>query len=344
VRISELFEVQTWTIARIALGRLGVDPRARKQLGSILFCLCAVAAAPCFLVLFVVMMAVAPETITSAGIFLGLAIGLGIRQLRLKARRDAMLEEAAAAVPDSARQSIFRVTYWLAILLRRCESEYALLKEMPPEIEVVTRRVLLNRLRAHGIWEEMPIAARDLLLKADGHWTELERRQVVDKFEFLCCLRWIAGKDNSLRWLTLPSAYKRSHVNEIAMDSNWFRPGLTVAPGEVEARLQTTAGMLERCGMEAVARGLFPADPEKRARAVEEKRRIDAAGASTDWLYGPQTISSLTDQTLHDAHRRALLRFRLLRAALSEMAAKQGQETLAELMEAGLRTQIVENE
>lgn len=332
MRLSELFERQTWQLAGIAVRRAHKDRRARKLLGAILTWSIALALVPVLLIGFGVALAAAPETLGGISIFLGLMLGFFIRAARVSAKRSAAIKKAARDVPVAARRTIFRTTLWLACLLRRCESEFALLKGMPPNIEIVTRRVLLDKLKAHEIWEEMPPVVRELMLKPDGHWTEAERNQVAEKFEFLICLRWIAHKDDTLPVLALPPVYKGLHAQEIANDPDWLRNDLTVAPMQIEAQLKTTAGFLERCAREGVARGLFPADEDRRRRAIDENGKMDARARAEDWLVGPRTVGELGDQELRQAHRRALLRFRVLRSAHMEMTTSEPEERLNDLM------------
>ncbi len=343
MQLSELFDRQTWMLARIALRRAHKDRRARKLLGSILLWFLSAAAAPVLIVGVAATALVAPGSLGGLPIFIGLAIGLAIRAVRVSARRNSEFKKAAQDVPIAVRQRIYRTTYWLANLMRRCESEFALLKEMPPNIEIVTRRLMLDRLKAREIWEEMPLVVRDLLLKPDGHWTDAERNQVADKFEFLVCLRWITQKDKVLPVLALAPVYKGIQAQEIAADTGWFRNEVTVAPSQIDAHLKRTAGFLERCGREGVARSLFPADEDKRELAVEQNRKMDARARAEDWLVGSQTVGEISDQELRQAHRRALLRFRLLRSVLEEMTSSAPKETLHDLIAASLSLQIKEN-
>lgn len=343
MRLSELFDRQTWLLAGIALRRAHKDQRARKLLGSILLWLVSLAAPPVLVIGAAAAAVVAPESVGGLAICIGLTIGFVIRALRTLAKRDAQLDRTAQEVPLAVRQNVFRTTYWLANLMRRCESEFALLKEMPPNIEIVTRRLMLDRLKAQGIWEEIPLVVRELLLKPDGHWTGSERNNVADKFEFLACLRWIARKDSVLAVLALAPAYKGVHAQEISADTDWFHNELTVAPMQIDAHLKRTGGFLERCAREGIARGLFPADEDKRQHAVEQNRKMDARARAEDWLVGSRTVGEIDDQELRRVHRRALLRFRLLRSVLEEMTSGAPKETLHDLIAASLSPQREEN-
>lgn len=339
---AELFEPQTWKLVGIALRRVHKDRRARKLLGAVAIWILGLGALPCLPILLVATILFMPQSISSFAVFFGLGIALGIRGWRMRARQRALLDKGAGAVPAAARRTIFRATYWLATLMRRCESEFAMLKVIPPEIEIVTRRVLLDQLKSLEIWEEMPPAVRELQLKADGHWTELERNLVADKFEFLVCLRWVTRKDKALPVLALEPVYRGIQAKEIVTDDGWFRNDLTAAPAEIDRQLKTTARFLERCSREGVARGLFPADEERRRLATEENGKMDRRARAEDWLVGRHTVGEIGDQELRQVHRRALLRFRLLRSTLQEMTTSEPEEGLSELIGRSLAQQVTE--
>lgn len=352
MRLGELFERQTWQLARIALTRIHKDSRARKLLGLILTWCVLLAIYLLLLVSAVVGFIILASAIkfdldlgqATGGwffaLFLVFASTAGV--VRSALMRNAARNKSASEVPLTARRAIFRTTFWLANLMVRCESEYALLKEMPPNIEIITRRVVLERLKAHEIWEEMPAVVRELLLKPDGHWTERERNQVAEKFEFLICLRWIARKSKTLPILALEPGYKRIQAREIATDSDWFQADLALGPPQIDVQLKRTAGFLERSSREGIARGIFPADAEKRQRAIDENQKMNARARAEDWLVGSKTVGEIGDEELRRANRRAFLRFRLLRSAIQEMTMAEPKEKIFDLIAAAISPQVAE--
>src|SRR5580658_570202 len=69
---------------------------------------------------------------------------------RFKRRRE---ERRSPAVSVELKRALYNETCLLATLLERMSSEAAMEKVIPPEIEIITRRVLLDRLSALGLRE-----------------------------------------------------------------------------------------------------------------------------------------------------------------------------------------------
>ena len=326
---SELLEGQTWTYARIALRRIGKDRRARRFLGSMLgllltipFVLLALAAA-------LGAMAEQPMSIGPFALLLGFAARFIVSAVRRENRYWASFHEQGT-VPETARRNILRTAYWLAVLLQRLDSEIYLQKEIPPEIQIITRRVLLDRLKAQGIWEEMPIGVRDLLLKPDGHWSAIERDFVAGRFEFLRCLRWLVRKDTYLRWLSLLPEYDLRDAREVVEDAGWFELKNMVSAARLEERCQIAFTYVNRCWLEGVARGLVTADPEQQARAVEQKKNIDP---NADFLLGNKSVGAITDNELQRLFQRSHMRANTLRIVQNEMTLSADKGTLQKLIE-----------
>jgi hypothetical protein len=267
--------------------------------------------------------------------FIGLGIGFGIRYVVQQGRRSAALEKAAQAVSGDVRNNLLHITYWLAALLRRCGSEFALLKEMPPDIQIITRRVLLDKLKATETWQHIPASARDLLLKPDGHWTAQERAFVADRFEFLAVLRWILRQDSTLRLLSFAPGYDYRSARELTDDTSWMNSAFVRGPVEIAPRAKSANAFMERCWVEGIVRGLVEVDTETRARADEYKRKLAADAESTDVLYGVRTISELSSQDLRAVYLRASLRVQLLRCVLGQMDGSIAFDQLGRLIVEG---------
>jgi hypothetical protein len=326
---SELFEGQTWTYAGIALRRIHKDRRARKFLGSLLGKLLFIPSLLLAVLASFAAITLAPIGIATFGIVIGFAFRFAIRAVRSESKYWASVNTTDVA-PEPARMNLLRTAYWLAVLFRRLDSEIYLQKEIPPEIQIITRRVLLDRLRANGIWEEMPAAVHDLLLKPDGHWTAEERESVWTRFEYFSCLRWVVRKDTFLPWLSLFPRYDLRKARETIDDPNWFSEKHVVSPARIEEHGKIAVGYVNRCWLEGVARNLVPSDPEQNARAVEEKKRFDP---KSDFLLGDKTVGLLRDDLLRHLFRRAQFRATILRAAQNEMTSTPDKGALQNLME-----------
>jgi hypothetical protein len=276
-----------------------------------------------------------PQMLSGIPIFIGLGLGFIIRSLRRQARIDAELEKSARAVPERVRRNILLVTYWLAVLLERCGSEFALLKEIPPQIQIITRRVLLDKLAVNGVWEETPRQARDLLLKPDGHWTAQERSLVWDRFEFLTVLRWVTRQEETLRFLALAPKHDYRQAKEIVKDVNWMSRDIARAPAQIAARGNSAVAFLDRCWAEGISRGLVQVDEANRAKAQELLCKIERDPESTDVLYEAQRIGELREEMLRQVYRRAAMRVNLLRCIWTDMEKGQTPSGISELVLAG---------
>ena len=332
MQVMELFERQTWELVRIAVQRFSKDSRARKEIGSRLLAMAGLAAIPVFIVAFIIMAAQVPELLPQSGGMFGLVIGIAVLALTQETRRDARLERTSRPLPDAIRRDIVWTAYWLAVLLRRCGSEFALLKEIPPEIEIVTRRVLLDKLAAMPAWAEIPRPVRELLLKPDGHWTEDERSFVSERFEYLAVLRWLLSVDVPLRSLILHSRYEFGQAHAVTEDEAWMAKR-TVRPSfQIIAKHNLAAVYLERCWSEGILRGNVKADEAAKAKTGEYMQRFEKDRDSKDVLFGARTIGELTGEELAAVYRRAARRVRLLRLVLENDGAGATAENLAKLI------------
>jgi hypothetical protein len=336
LQLSELFQRQTWALTGVALKRFRKDRRGRKLVGSVFLIIAALVLVPVVLLAVALGAVLAPQTLTGVPIFIGLALGFGIRLLIQRNRRAAMLDKAAQAISADVRSDMLQITYWLAVLIRRCGSEFALLKEIPPEIQIVTRRVLLDKLKAAEAWQHIPAPARDLLLKPDGHWTEQERAFVAERFEFLTVLRWVLRQDETLRLLSLTPRYDHKRAHELTDKTDWMSAALVRAPAEITARFNSANSFMHRCWVECIVRGLLEVDAETRTRADDFKRKIELDRESTDVLFGSRTIGELPEQELRAVYRRASLRVRLMRGILAEIEGGYVPDRLSGLVVEGL--------
>lgn len=332
MQVTELFEHQTWELARIAVQRLSKDRRARREIGSLLLASAVVATIPLVVVAFVFMAVLVPQLLLQSGSIFGLFIFIAILVVTLETQKSARLEKASRPLPDAICRDIAWTTYWLAMMLRRCGSEVALLKEIPPEIEIVTRRVLLDKLAAMPVWAQTPQPVRDLLLKADGHWTEQERKFVLERFEYLSVLRWLLSVDVPLRTLILHPKYAFGQAHEVTEDATWMAK-CTVRPAfQIITKHNQAALYLERCWAEGILRGNVQADEAAKAKVAGYMQRFEKDCSSKDFLFGERSIGQLTGDELAAAYWRAARRTRLLRLVLENGGVGATATNLANLI------------
>jgi hypothetical protein len=100
-------------------------------------------------------------------------------------------ERRSPAIPREMKLAIHREACLVAILLERLASErYVQEKELPPGIQITTRRVLLARLAKLELREGLEPWLNDLLLAPDGHWTDKQKQRVDATWEYFALLWW----------------------------------------------------------------------------------------------------------------------------------------------------------
>jgi hypothetical protein len=220
-------------------------------------------------------------------------------------------ERNSPAVSPELKLAIFRETCLLATLLERLGSEGALEKVIPPEIEVITRRVLLDRLAALDLRDNLEPWLLDLLLAPDGHWTVEQKRRAIPAWECLAVLRSVLGL-GELRPLTgdpryniedARSVFAVRQANELAVLPSW----------ELRAPRDQANNFFQRCWMELVARDAVEgAGQENVERALKVRSNIQQAGYTGDYLVGAYTIAELPLPLLWQMTTRAYNRRGLL--------------------------------
>ncbi|MGA3132957.1 MAG: hypothetical protein ABSD59_19305 [Terracidiphilus sp.] len=237
------------------------------------------------------------------------------------------LDRTSPAVPPETRRALFREACLLAILLERLGSESYLEKEIPPEIVVVTRRVLLDRLAAFGLRDNLEPWLLDLLLAPDGHWTAEQKQRAVPALECLVVLRWVLGL-GELRSLTVNPNYSVAAARslfEIKQPEE-----LSVLPSwDVRPARDGAMQFFQRCWAELVARRAINKAPEADVeKALAIRAEIEGAGYTGDYLVGARTIPELDTPLLFLVARRAHTRWHFLALLVNVLS---GEKTVGEV-------------
>lgn len=304
---APLFRKQTWSELWIAVRRANRDRRARKFLISVL----------ALIVLFggwiVLEFSLFRGFFTNAegrfdptGLVIACALlaGAGLVFLihRWTEQRDVTfsLSEKTPAVSTEIIFEIQREAYLLAVLLHRIGSERMMEKELPPQIEVVTRRIHREKLQTAGLWENIPSAMRNLLLLPDGHWSGEQKSNVELCWEYLIVLRWVLRFDDTLRPLSQETRYDWKMVRELFDNNLTPLKAETLASWDMRPERDRADHYFWRYWTEAIARDLVQS--EVASKYGDEARRIkaeiDEDGSSSDLLVGAQTVSELKDADL----------------------------------------------
>jgi hypothetical protein len=228
----------------------------------------------------------------------GAIVFLIVAAVTVKQRLDEQAQERDSPwVPQALKLALYREACLLAILLERLGSEAALEKEVPPGVNVITRRVLLDRLASVGLRENLDPWLLDLLLAPDGHWTAEQKRRATPAWECLAVLRWTLGI-GVLRGLTINPRYNISDARSLFSIKK--PTGLNVLPPwELRPARDAARVFFQRCWLELLARNqVSKAAEEDIARALEVREEIQEAGYTGDYLVGAQTVPELDTQLL----------------------------------------------
>jgi hypothetical protein len=308
---TPLFRGQTWRELWVAIRRLRRDARARafvlRFFGLVLAALYGT----------VLVLTVAAGLLGHTG-FTAIAaiVSICIVSIFLVHKwRDR--QEARAAPPVVApvvQQEMHREAFLLAILLNRAGSERMMEKELPPDIEVVTRRFQREQLVRHGLWDDLSSAMKDLLLLPNGHWSQEQKSTAESCWEFFIVLRWVMRLDDSLRSLDRTPSYDLVKTRDIIARYEVLKPGDTLAPWDLRPVRDEAYLHFGRLWTEAVARGLVEegVEPDHREQAVRAKGEIDVDGGSNDLLIDAQTVSELSDSSLWYLLRAAIRRWEIV--------------------------------
>ncbi|MDE1163660.1 MAG: hypothetical protein PW792_17175 [Acidobacteriaceae bacterium] len=105
-----------------------------------------------------------------------------------------------AAAPRVIVDKLERLTQALAAMIERSLGEEWLLRNtLPEDHEVVMRRISLERLRAHSVWDEMPSEARTWLMHPNGSWPRSKTVMCLQRAELLHTLLWAMAYSSNLR-------------------------------------------------------------------------------------------------------------------------------------------------
>jgi len=307
------FSRQGWKALWVALRRSHRDPNARGQLIRLILTLLLVTAYPAWylyqlrgfslnfgwqgnLVIY-----------TALGCVALLGVGSSV-YYRLERRAQ---ERSDPSVTAGIKLAIFREAVLLATLLERLSSEFGMEKELPASIEVITRRVLLDRINRFNLRDDLDPALRDVLLMPDGHWPADLKNKAFPAWECFYCLRWALGL-GELRGLTANPGYSTTDARALA---EFKRPEkLAVLPSwDIRPARDAASLFFHRCWSELMAcnavEGISAEDID---RAVDARENIQAEGYTADYLIGARTVPEWPDALLWQATVRAYHRMRAL--------------------------------
>jgi hypothetical protein len=213
--------------------------------------------------------------------------------------------------------------------MERLASETAMEKEIPPEIEIITRRVLLDRLAARGLREGLDGGLLDLLLAPDGHWTTAQKQRASEAWECLYVFRWVLGL-GELPDLSQNPRYSAADTGSVFEVKEPEK--LAVLPSwDIRPARNGAYNYLNRCWAELVSRrAIKSAQEEDVERALGFREEIKKAGYTGDFLIEHETIAEAETPLLFLICRRAFHRWQMLALMVDVMAGDAPTEKLRE--------------
>lgn len=180
----------------------------------------------------------------------------------------------------------------IASLLARGAGEiYLATHQVPVGAEIVTRQIQNSALRNQGLWEELEPAEKELMIGADGTWTDGHRAAVIGWCEQLRLLRWTLQLDNEL----VPLAHQPKVDFAIAQMSRKSDSKPMRSTSDLRVERDISIAYVARVIAELTARSLLVENPE---RQWTKKLRENLLGQSTDYLVGSQTVADLHEREL----------------------------------------------
>jgi len=324
---APLFRGQTWRELWVAIRRLRRDARARAFVLRFLALVAAAVYSAVLVLSFAASFFHEKAVIAVSSIIFICLLSVFVVH-RWNDRREA--RASPPVVSAAVQREMHREAFLLAILLNRAGSERMMEKELPPGVEVVTRRHQREQLVRFGLWDDLASPLRDLLLLPNGHWSDEQKSTAESCWEFFIVLRWVMRLDDSLRSLDRTPSYDLVKTRDIIGRYEVLKPGDTLAPWDLRPVRDEAYLHFGRLWTEAVARGLVAkgVEPDHREEAIRAKGEIDADGASNDLLIDAQTVSELSDSSLWFLLRAAIRRWEIVNFLIPWLSEDQPDDQL----------------
>jgi hypothetical protein len=322
-----------WADCYVALRRMHKDRRARRQVQLLTRVLFTAAISLFYLgflgsALFggIVMVTTSKdEGDGMAGVTVLVAIaGFGIwRGLNWDNTRTRFLDEDPDWMVSPARRKT--VAEWAlvcAVMADRAGSERFLAEKTLPEgIEVATRRVHVNVLREHGLWDRLGPVEKERLMRPDGHWEPETARQVQWALEPLRLLRWVLRVDEFLPTVGKTLDNDFTMAKEVVLEPKKLFAGTDVIERKTLQLARRAANeYFQRCAAEGVSRGYFEPESEKNAEWSKEYAAKMVGRQSEDLLLRTKLVSESDEGTIRLATMLALRRVRICDWALGVLS------------------------
>ena len=276
-----IFRRATWHEAWLSLLRAHKDRRARQHLGRFLLLILAPALCVGYL-----------SWIVGSGMVYILPVLIPILWWQMRQSRQS---KPPTVVPEtqptpreftpeekrSLRGFFARLTLFYAVMVDRAGSEGFLKQKVLPEgFEVTARRIYLDLLKKHDLWDRMSRLDREAMMMPDGHWAIRQINVAALSIEPLRLLRWILRIDFYLPLVgqQLRGDFRQSHDLVRAPQKVFDGTELGAVP-MIETARDSARHYYVRCLAEEITRGY---------RTLPEDHSTDWAHEITQALAGKQ--------------------------------------------------------
>ena len=308
-----LFSPSTWRSAGHSLRRAHKDRRALKHLGRLAW-LCLI---PVLCIAYLAWLA-GTGTIYVLPIIIPILWLVQRNRKRDESSNLSLLQKPAPIHREltSEDRSTLR-TYFgklaltYAILIDRAGSE-AFLKEkvLPEGVQVVSRRIHIDLLKAHGLWDLIGQPDRVAMMMPDGAWDQRHINIASSGFEALRLLRWILRIDYYLPAIGQQLQFSYKLANELVRaPEKLLNPSEELATqSTLETGRDVAREYLIRCYAEEVTRGYTIPQKEGAAEWAQNFASSLSGKQSSDLVLDGKLVSEADEPTLRRATQLSRMR------------------------------------
>lgn len=192
------------------------------------------------------------------------------------------------------------LTLLYAVLLDRAGSERFLKEnELPPGMEVTSRRTQMEVLRAWDVWDRVSSKDREAIMMPDGAWDWGMINRYATGIEPLRLLRWVLRLEFRLPTIGQQLTGDFSIAHEIVVDPERLRRSSElVEDSAVRSARDDARNTLLRCIAEAISRGYQVAADENTAAWAKQVSEELSGNQDEDFLLGNELVSEASRERL----------------------------------------------
>jgi hypothetical protein len=315
----QLFHPSTWRQASLSLRRAHKDRRARMHLLGL----------GLMLIFPLVCLVYLAWLLQSGAIFLIIPLLIFAIPLVWWIRRNNRLNEPAHVTPQTEPAKPVEMTaeqrerfcaglaelgLFYAVMLDRAGSElFVQYKELPPNVEIVSRRTHIDLLRRTGIWDKLYPADRDATMIADGHWETSMIQRVCLAMEPFRLIRWLLRVDFCLPVVGMQAKDDFGLAHEVVLaPDKLLSSRQLIGPEGLDIALHSAREYFYRCFAESIHRGYGTPNNENAARWASEVVTRLSGRQHDDLVIGAKLVSEADQDELLRTTRQSHARMSFL--------------------------------